>query len=142
MGHEVMFVAIDFIQNMTGIGEGMHEQTQYIAGELAAIATEENVCLIEISQLTSKAGREKGTEQHNYIRFGKVFQEAADCIITLTDPARSSKKKKKQEEDEDFDVPEEKDYTKMIAHVVQRNGLSNIRIPIIAQLQYSSFKTD
>lgn len=128
---ELVFVIIDYIQRMQHKGNGKHEETENIASELANIARDENVCMIEVSQLTSQAEKVKGLPLHTQIRFGKVFKEAASCIITFDDPARMKKK--------DPEEKEVKEYKTILAHIIQREGVSDVTIELMAELQYSSF---
>lgn len=128
-GVELTFVAIDYIQRMSNEGETKHEQTENTAAQLANIARDENICLLEVSQLASGAEKNKNIPLHTQIRFGKVFKEAASTIITLDDPNRS-----KGEGD-----MTENDFSTIRAHIIQRKGKSNITVDLCAELQYSLF---
>ncbi len=134
-GHQLTFVVIDYIQRMSGEGNGRHEQTENIASELGDIARDENVCLIEISQMSASAEKTKNIPLHTMIRFGKVFKEAASVIITFDDPERMGKK----EDDDNMLLPESR---KIIAHIIQRGGIGDVTIPLRAQLQYSQFNDE
>jgi len=129
IGKELKFVIIDYVQRMASEGDGQHEKTERIASELANIARDENICMIEISQMNTGAEKTKNLPLHTQIRFGKVFKEAASCIITLDDPSRRN--------GEEFDAESESKI--IIAHIIQRRGKSNVTIKFVAQLQYSQF---
>lgn len=131
-GHDLTFVVIDYIQRMSAEGDGRHEQTENIASQLGDMARDENVCLIEISQMSASAEKTKNIPLHTMIRFGKVFKEVASVIITFDDPERRGKK----DEDDNDMLPESK---KIIAHIMQRAGIGDVTIPLRAQLQYSQF---
>ena len=133
-GSELKFCIIDYIQRMEGEGEG-HAKMEYIASELANIARDENICMIEISQMSSSAEKNKSIPLHTQLRFGKVFKEAAKCIITFDDPGRN---KTEESNDDGFCEPQS-DYKILLAHIIQRGGVSYITIPIRAQLQFSTF---
>jgi len=128
-GHKLMFVAIDYVQRMTADGLVGHEANEYIASELANIARDENVCMILVSQMSSSAEKTKGLPLHTQLRYGKVFKEAASCIITFDDPARRNMEEKGKTEDSKL----------IIANVLQRRGESGFNTYLRAQLQYSSF---
>jgi replicative DNA helicase len=129
-GRELCFVVVDYIQRMGGDGTG-HEKYENIASQLADITRDENVCMIQISQVNSAAEKTKGLPLHTQIRFGKVFKEAASCIITFDDPER-------QAGGVDFDIG--RDYKTLNAHIIQRRGLSNVTIGIRSELRYSRFQ--
>ena len=133
-GKELKFAIVDYVQRMTAEGDNQHEKTEFIASELANIARDENICMIEISQMSSGAEKQKGLPLHTQIRFGKVFKEAANCIITFDDPQRMNKD---NNSNESWDIND--GYKMLIAHIIQRRGMSDITIPIRAQLQFSSF---
>jgi replicative DNA helicase len=130
-GKELIFVVVDYLQRMSGEGEG-HAKMEYIASKLADITRDENVCMLEISQMSAAAEKTRGVPLHTQLRYGKAFKEAANCIITFDDPERMGKK-----EDDGFYVDE--GCKTLMAHIIQRKGLSNITMPIRAQLQYSKF---
>lgn len=129
IGCDLDFVAIDYIQRMSSEAPSKHEETEKIASLLADIARDENVCLIEVSQLVSSAEKQKNVPLHTQIRFGKVFKEAASTIITLDDPERGVKDSE----------TESQDFRTIKAHIIQRKGKSNITIDLCAELQYSHF---
>ena len=128
---ELMVVVVDYIQRMSSSGESRHEETEKIASELADIARDENVIMIEVSQMSSGAEKHKQLPLHTQIRYGKVFKESVDCIITFDDPVRMGR------EDDGFVIG--KDYKKIRAHIIQRKGISDVYIDLRAELQYSSF---
>ena len=86
--------------------------------------------MIQISQVNASAEKTKGLPLHTQIRFGKVFKEAASCIITFDDPERQGK-------GDDFNP--DRGYKTLNAHIIQRRGLSNVTIGIRSELQYSRF---
>jgi replicative DNA helicase len=130
------FIIIDYVQRMTASGDGAHEKTENIASELANIARDEKVCMIEVSQMSSGAEKQKGLPLHTQIRFGKVFKEAAHCIITFDDPERM---KRNTDDDSNAFLTGDMAHKIITAHIIQRKGQSDITLALRAQLQFSSF---
>lgn len=123
---DVTFVVVDYIQRMVS-GDNKASSLEDAAKGLADIARDENVIMISISQLAQAYEKDPNAvnNPHHYIKGSKGIREAADCMLVLFKPK---------------DAYESEDAKGIDIFVVQRNGLSNIAVKTIAQLQYCSFK--
>jgi len=124
------FIVIDYIQRMTSPGsKGRTEEVEQCALAIADIARDENVVMVCLSQLAGDAER---TDSHkpiySQVKNSQTIIEAADVVIILQDPSRGK--------------PDEfacKDSKELKAMILQRDGESDIIVPILAHLQYSRF---
>jgi len=135
-GHTLDWVAIDYIQRMTAHGHrSENEMYAHIASTLADVARDEHVCMIEISQVNSDVERGKSKSAvHAFLRYGKVFKEAASCIIVLDDPERRG-----SGEDSTSTYGGEPCRI-MTADILQRRGISNVKVKLRGMLQYSKYE--
>lgn len=123
-----VFVVVDYIQRMVD-GDNKANKLEDVAKSLADIARDEDVIMIVISQLNSEAEKNDGTlSPDRFIKGSKGIREAADSIIVLYQTADQ-----KKQTDESCSY--------MLANIIQRKGVSGIDIPLMAQLQYSRFRT-
>jgi len=142
-GRHLDFAVWDHLLLMRGQGRNDDEKTTDIAQKWSDIGLRENLINIGIHQLVAGAER---NEYHgplwSLMKFGKVFREKADCIIALEDPGRGGVKKKKKK-GETADEPETSNLPlsskRIVAHILQREGISSQKINLGAQLQYSHF---
>jgi len=127
-GHNVVFVVVDYIQRMVS-GDYKAASLEDAAKGLADIARDEDVIMITISQLSRAILHDPKAihHPHHFIKGSKGIAEAADCMIVLFKPEEGY---------------ESDDAKEIHAHIVQRQGISEIAVKTIAQLQFCSFKGD
>jgi replicative DNA helicase len=129
----VEWVVVDYIQRMkVKSAEGRTKEVEHCASELANIARDENVIMIELSQLSGDAEKmiTNKTGQapiYAYVKESQTIIEACDCAIMLIDPNRG-----KEYDQQRVDKP-------LRACILQRHGLSDVFIDISAELCYSRF---
>ena len=133
-GIDLCFCIIDYVQRMTYPGKENHQEAEAISSELADITRDLNVCMIEISQMTAQAEKNKNVPLHTQLRFGKTFKEAASVIMTFDDPERMEKRDK-----DIMEVKNNSPYKTLLMHIIQRGGRSDVVIPIMADLGESRF---
>ena len=141
--NRVDFVIVDYIQRMRVRAESRAKEVERCALDLADIARDENVVMIILSQLSNEAekmsfgsNKDKDTGKSKQKPMAPIYAffkesgaiiESCDVTIALIDPNRG----------EPFDpASTSKDIE---AIILQRDGLSDIRVNLNAQLQYSRF---
>jgi replicative DNA helicase len=150
IGVPLDFVVWDHLLLMHSSGKTDWERAQEISKQWSAIGKSENLINIGILQMSSETEKLTKEQKNNsgpwaFLRFGKVFREAADCIMVLDNPERAGGEKlsdsgKGGPEQEHLSfLPSDSNAKRLIAHVLQRRGISAARIPIRAQLQFSRF---
>jgi replicative DNA helicase len=129
----VEWVVVDYIQRMkVKSAEGRTKEVEHCASELANIGRDENVIMIELSQLSGEAEKmiTNKTGQapvYAYVKESQTIIEACDCAIMLIDPNRG-----KEYDQQRIDKP-------LRACILQRHGVSDVFIDISAELCYSRF---
>jgi replicative DNA helicase len=128
----VKWVAIDYIQRMTARGiHGKTDAMEYCATQLADIARDENVAMIELSQLSGEAETNKSDAPiYSLIKNSQAIIEAADVAIILNDPNRGK------------DVAAADGSKEITALLLQRSGISDRWLRFRADLKYSRFVED
>jgi len=131
---EVHVVVVDYIQRMNDkVFKGERAQeVESLAKALADIATECNVAVIVLTQLSKEAERLSEGEMPNmsHNKESQGLAESADCNITLHNPTRSELPYKP---DGSYQLPE------ISCLVEQRYGLSGARFKILGDLRMCKF---
>jgi replicative DNA helicase len=132
----VDFVIVDYIQRMKGTKRGERSgELEECATTLADIAREENVIMLVLSQISNEYEKDVKVKKDkasiiNYAKGSGAIIEACDVAIGIDTPGH-----------EEVD-PLSVEYVPIDAEILQRDGISGVRIPLKAVLKYAKFESD
>jgi replicative DNA helicase len=82
-GGELVLVIVDYLQLMDGAGDNRNQQLGAIANGLKALAKEQGVWIVLLSQLSRKADERSGVPQLSDLRDSGDIEGAADVVLLL-----------------------------------------------------------